>query len=243
MQKDNEESGAPWTNRFTHHHHFRILSWPTGRVDDDDNLKPLLHFHLLLLLLLLFLFVWSAEGDAKITEAYNLPCRYVLHTVGPICQHKKVQEEQERQLRDCYWKCLDLAAQHSIRFGFFQKEFPNGNQRRNSFFHLVSMQEMNPNVSLLQKNTLFLLFLSFFSFFFFHLSHRSIAFCCISTGMFGYPQEPAAHVAMVSCQHNCVFAMKRCLTNNLLFLWWLFQKTVRMALCRWQLQQNGLNCV
>ncbi len=58
----------------------------------------------------------------------------------------------------------------------------------------------------LTEDTLFLLFYSFLSFLFSichtsHITHRSIAFCCISTGMFGYPQEPAAHVAMVSCCH------------------------------------------
>lgn len=53
-------------------------------------------------------------GTAKLTPAYNLPCRYVLHTVGPIVQGQ-VTAEDERLLASCYRACLDLAAEHALR--------------------------------------------------------------------------------------------------------------------------------
>ena len=53
-------------------------------------------------------------GTAKLTPAYNLPCRYVLHTVGPIVRGQ-VTEEDERLLASCYRACLDLAAKHALR--------------------------------------------------------------------------------------------------------------------------------
>ena len=48
-------------------------------------------------------------GSAKITKAYNLPCRYVLHTVGPII-YGSVTETDRKLLADCYRSCLELAA-------------------------------------------------------------------------------------------------------------------------------------
>ena len=51
-------------------------------------------------------------GQAKITRGYNLPARYVLHTVGPIITDE-VTEEDKRLLASCYTSCLNLAAQHS----------------------------------------------------------------------------------------------------------------------------------
>ena len=51
----------------------------------------------------------EATGQAKITPAYNLPCRYVLHTVGPIVRGALTQQAQG-QLASCYRSCLDLAA-------------------------------------------------------------------------------------------------------------------------------------
>ena len=77
-------------------------------------------------------------GQAKITPAYNLPGRYVIHTVGPIVQGYLTQEH-ERMLASCYTSCLDLADKNEC---------------------------------------------------------RSIAFCCISTGVFGFPQERAAQIAV-----------------------------------------------
>lgn len=77
-------------------------------------------------------------GRAKITKGYNLPARYVLHTVGPIVQGK-VSGRERQLLASCYRSCLELADASGL---------------------------------------------------------RSIAFCCISTGVFGYPPEEAAPVAV-----------------------------------------------
>lgn len=77
-------------------------------------------------------------GQAKITKAYNLPCDYVIHTVGPIVDGE-VTEEDERLLRSCYHSCLELAEQNGI---------------------------------------------------------ESIAFCCISTGVFHFPNERAGEIAV-----------------------------------------------
>lgn len=77
-------------------------------------------------------------GQAKITGAYNLPCRYVIHTVGPVV-NRVVTEENERQLASCYESCLKLADEKGI---------------------------------------------------------ESIAFCCISTGVFHFPNRRAAEIAV-----------------------------------------------
>lgn len=47
-------------------------------------------------------------GRAKITPAFNLPCKYVLHTVGPIVDGRPTGRE-EKQLAACYASCLELA--------------------------------------------------------------------------------------------------------------------------------------
>ena len=77
-------------------------------------------------------------GQAKITPAYNLPCKYVIHTVGPIVSGRLTTEEEEL-LASCYDSCLALAEEKGL---------------------------------------------------------RSIAFCCISTGVFGFPQQRAAEIAL-----------------------------------------------
>ena len=77
-------------------------------------------------------------GKAKITPAYNLPCDYVIHTVGPIVD-SILTDEHCRLLESSYKSCLDLAIQNGI---------------------------------------------------------GSIAFCCISTGVFGFPQREAAEIAV-----------------------------------------------
>ena len=77
-------------------------------------------------------------GQAKITPAYNLPCRYVLHTVGPIVSGA-VTAQHRAQLASCYTACLELAAEHGL---------------------------------------------------------ESVAFCCISTGEFHFPNEQAAEIAV-----------------------------------------------
>ena len=53
-------------------------------------------------------------GRARITPAYNLPCRFVLHTVGPIIRGRVTQGQQEL-LAGCYRSCLELAAAHGLR--------------------------------------------------------------------------------------------------------------------------------
>lgn len=55
----------------------------------------------------------EATGRAKITKAYNLPCRFVLHTVGPIVQGTPTQEDREL-LASCYRSCLALAAANGV---------------------------------------------------------------------------------------------------------------------------------
>lgn len=77
-------------------------------------------------------------GKAKITNAYNLPCRYVLHTVGPIV-YGEVTKRDCDLLSDCYRSCLELAAEYQL---------------------------------------------------------KSIAFCCISTGEFHFPNKTAAEIAV-----------------------------------------------
>ena len=77
-------------------------------------------------------------GGAKITPAFNLPCKYVLHTVGPIVRGHLTKHDQE-QLTSCYRSCLELADQNQI---------------------------------------------------------RHIAFCCISTGEFHFPNDKAAEIAV-----------------------------------------------
>ena len=77
-------------------------------------------------------------GQAIITKAYNLPCRYVLHTVGPIIYGTVTKADREL-LASCYRSCLDLAAEYNL---------------------------------------------------------HSVAFCCISTGEFHFPNELAAQIAI-----------------------------------------------
>lgn len=77
-------------------------------------------------------------GTAKITEAYNLPCRYVLHTVGPIITGALTNQDEEL-LVSCYRSCLALAEEYGL---------------------------------------------------------KSIAFCCISTGEFRFPNQRAAELAV-----------------------------------------------
>lgn len=53
-------------------------------------------------------------GQAKITPAYNLPCQYVIHTVGPII-YERITEEDRTLLASCYRSCLVLAERHGLR--------------------------------------------------------------------------------------------------------------------------------
>lgn len=76
-------------------------------------------------------------GGAKLTPGYNLPCKYVLHTVGPIISGPLRRRDCDL-LAGCYRSCLELAEKNGV---------------------------------------------------------ESIAFCCISTGVFSFPQERAAQIA------------------------------------------------
>ena len=79
-------------------------------------------------------------GQAKITPGYNLPSKYVLHTVGPIV-NGRLNERHCELLKSCYRSCLKLAEENGV---------------------------------------------------------KSIAFCCISTGVFGFPQREAAEIAIAT---------------------------------------------
>jgi O-acetyl-ADP-ribose deacetylase (regulator of RNase III) len=52
-------------------------------------------------------------GEAKITKGYNLPARFVIHTVGPVYNNGKHGEA--KKLASCYRKSLELAAQQQIK--------------------------------------------------------------------------------------------------------------------------------
>ena len=80
----------------------------------------------------------EGTGEAKITPAFNLPCRYVLHTVGPIITGR-VTGRDCQLLASCYRSCLELAERSGC---------------------------------------------------------RSVAFCCISTGEFHFPNRLAAQIAV-----------------------------------------------
>lgn len=77
-------------------------------------------------------------GQAKITPAFNLPCNYVIHTVGPIVRGRLTKKDKEL-LSSCYRSCLELADQNDL---------------------------------------------------------KNIAFCCISTGEFHFPNDKAAQIAI-----------------------------------------------
>lgn len=52
-------------------------------------------------------------GEAKITKGYNLPAKYVIHTVGPIYRFHTPEKDAEL-LADCYRNSLDLAKKHDL---------------------------------------------------------------------------------------------------------------------------------
>lgn len=83
-------------------------------------------------------------GKAKVTKAYNLPSKYVIHTVGPIICGSVTEKDQE-DIRDCYRSCLNAAEEYKM---------------------------------------------------------NSIAFCCISTGEFHFPNKAAASIAIETVQDH-----------------------------------------
>ncbi|GAA0803120.1 O-acetyl-ADP-ribose deacetylase [Clostridium sp. AF19-22AC] len=52
-------------------------------------------------------------GEAKITKAYQLPCKYVIHTVGPVWHGGKKSEEE--LLGKCYWNSMVIAKENEIK--------------------------------------------------------------------------------------------------------------------------------
>ena len=63
-------------------------------------------------------------GCAKITKGYNLPARYVLHTVGPIVHDGKPTPEQEKELTECYQDYFVITT--NVDGKFEKSEFDSG---------------------------------------------------------------------------------------------------------------------
>lgn len=64
-------------------------------------------------------------GNAKITGAYNLPCKFVIHTVGPIIKNSVTKKDCEL-LQSCYRSCLNLAKKiiyKALHSAVFLQEF------------------------------------------------------------------------------------------------------------------------
>ena len=58
----------------------------------------------------------EANGNAKITSAYNLPSKYVIHTVGPAIAYGQDPNNREiAELENCYKSCLELADSHNLK--------------------------------------------------------------------------------------------------------------------------------
>lgn len=74
---------------------------------------------------------FEKTGSAQITKAYNLPCDYILHTVGPIV-YGDLTENECNLLASCYDSCLDMAEKNNIKTIAFpcistgEFHFPNG---------------------------------------------------------------------------------------------------------------------
>lgn len=87
----------------------------------------------------------ARTGEAFLTPAFNLPSRYVLHTVGPVVDGP-LTDVHRRQLASCYRACLSLAREQGL---------------------------------------------------------TSVAFCCISTGVYRFPPAEAARIAVQTVRAFC----------------------------------------
>ena len=97
----------------------------------------------------------EANGNAKITSAYNLPSKYVIHTVGPAIPYGQEPDEEEiRELESCYQSCLKLADEHelksiafcSISTGVFN--FPKDQASKLAIETVRNYLKNNPNTNL-----------------------------------------------------------------------------------------------
>lgn len=88
-------------------------------------------------------------GEAKLTAGYHLPCKYVIHTVGPVWYGGTKQEEE--YLKKCYVNSLRLAEEHAC---------------------------------------------------------KTVAFPCISTGVYRFPKELAAQIACNAVKHAPLKSVK-----------------------------------
>ena len=58
------------------------------------------------------------NSSSKITKAYNLPSKYIIHTVGPQVENR-VTKQNEIDLANCYYSCLKLADSLDLKSLFF----------------------------------------------------------------------------------------------------------------------------
>lgn len=92
----------------------------------------------------------APTGQASITKAYNLPCRYVLHTVGPIIYGAVTQADRDL-LAGCYRSCLELAAANGVRSVAFccistgEFRFPPALAAEIAVQTVTAWQRQNPN--------------------------------------------------------------------------------------------------
>lgn len=93
------------------------------------------------------------NGKCKVTKGYNLPSKYIFHTVGSICRGGNPTRENQEDLTNCYISCLDKAKEMGL---------------------------------------------------------KSIAFCCISTGVYGYPKDAACRLAVATVREwlKCGYDIK-----------------------------------
>ncbi|WP_375539826.1 macro domain-containing protein [Clostridium estertheticum] len=87
-------------------------------------------------------------GSAKITKGYNLPCKYVIHTVGPIV-NCKLNDGIKKDLENCYNSCLELADLNGIRSIAFcciftgEFHFPSGEAAKIAVRTVQTFMEKN----------------------------------------------------------------------------------------------------